>query len=214
MVSIRRETSRRYRFLCGGDFLHSPFAAVLVQHDGRLNRRFAALHAAWLTYSPAMTRSALVKCAVVLALTAGVLTVRPQATALADSCSDVASTAAVAIDSGPCADVLAQERRWLTAITDGDRTTVESILAPVFKHIDSEGALLDRAQEIAGMEKVSFTMNATDQLVDISGDTAVIHGVNTLVDGGEVLARERFTDVFMLQNGTWMALSAQETTLR
>jgi hypothetical protein len=161
-----------------------------------------------------MTRSALVKCAVVLALTAGVLTVRPQATALADSCSDVASTAAVAIDSGPCADVLAQERRWLTAITDGDRTTVESILAPGFKHIDSEGALLDRAQEIAGMEKVSFTMNATDQLVDISGDTAVIHGVNTLVDGGEVLARERFTDVFMLQNGTWMALSAQETTLR
>jgi hypothetical protein len=161
-----------------------------------------------------MTRSALVKCAVVLALTAGVLTVRPQATAQADSCSDVASTAAVAIDSGPCADVLAQERRWLTAITDGDRTTVESILAPGFKHIDSEGALLDRAQEIAGMEKVSFTMNATDQLVDISGDTAVIHGVNTLVDGGEVLARERFTDVFMLQNGTWMALSAQETTLR
>jgi hypothetical protein len=161
-----------------------------------------------------MTRSALVKCAVVLALTAGVLTVRPQSTAQADSCSDVASTAAVAIDSGPCADVLAQERRWLTAITDGDRTTVESILAPGFKHIDSEGALLDRAQEIAGMEKVSFTMNATDQLVDISGDTAVIHGVNTLVDGGEVLARERFTDVFMLQNGTWMALSAQETTLR
>jgi hypothetical protein len=161
-----------------------------------------------------MTRSALVKCAVVLALTAGVLTVRPQATALADSCSDVASTAAVAIDSGPCADVLAQERRWLTAITDGDRTTVESILAPGFKHIDSEGVLLDRAQEIAGMERVSFTMNPTDQLVDISGDTAVIHGVNTLVDGGEVLARERFTDVFMLQNGTWMALSAQETTLR
>jgi hypothetical protein len=28
-----------------------------------------------------------------------------------------------------------------------------------------------------------------------------------------VLARERFTDVFELQSGTWIALSAQETTL-
>jgi hypothetical protein len=160
-----------------------------------------------------MTRSAWAKCAGVLALTAAALTAQPQATALADGCSDVASTAAMAIDSGPCADVLAQERRWLTAITDGDRTTVESILAPGFKHINSDGLLLDRGQEIAGLEKLSLTMNPSDQLVDIAGDTAVIHGVNNLVDGGEVLARERFTDVFQLQNGTWMALSAQETTL-
>ena len=160
-----------------------------------------------------MTRSALVKCAGVFALTAASFTAQPQAIALADSCSDGASNAAVAIDSGPCADVLAQERRWLTAITDGNRTTVESILAPGFRHINSDGLLLDRDQEIAGLETVLFTMNPSDQLVDIAADTAVIHGVNTLVDGGEVLARERFTDVFQLQNGTWMALSAQETTL-
>ena len=62
--------------------------------------------------------------------------------------------AAVAIDSGPCADVLAQERRWLTAITDGNRTTVESILAPGFRHINSDGLLLDRDQEIAGLDGV------------------------------------------------------------
>ena len=30
---------------------------------------------------------------------------------------------------GPCADVLAQEMRWLTAITAGDVPTVEAILA-------------------------------------------------------------------------------------
>jgi hypothetical protein len=89
---------------------------------------------------------------------------------------------------------------------------VESILVPGFKHIDSEGKLLDRGQEIAGIEKVSFTMNPSEQLVDIAGDTAVIHGVNTLIAGGKVLARDRSTDVFALQNGAWMALSAQETT--
>ena len=156
------------------------------------------------------------KCAAVFALAAvpgAVLTVAPQASALGDSCADAAANSALAIDAGPCADVLTPERRWLTAITEGDRATVESILAPGFRHINADGELLDRAQEIAALEKVSFTMNPSEQLVDIAGDTAVIHGVNTLIDGGNVLARERFTDVFVLQNGTWMALSAQETTL-
>ena len=108
--------------------------------------------------------------------------------------------------------VLAQEARWLTAITSGDRNTVESILTADFKHITSEGKLLNREQEIAGIVKVGFTMNPTEQLVDVVGDTAVIHGVNTLTESGSVLARERFTDVFIKQNGNWMALSAQETT--
>lgn len=163
-----------------------------------------------------MTRTTMAKFAAVVSLVAvpaAVFTVAPQATALAHSCSDATSSPVLTIDSGPCADVLAQERRWLTAITEGDRITVESILAPGFKHINADGELLDRAQEIAGLEKVSFTMNPSEQLVDIAGDTAVIHGVNTLIDGGKVLARERFTDVFVLQNGTWMAISAQETTL-
>jgi hypothetical protein len=161
-----------------------------------------------------MTRSVSAKCAVAAALAAvpaTVFTVAPQAVARADSCSDAASNRPLSLDSGSCADVLAQERRWLTAITEGDRGTVESILAPSFKHINSDGELLDRAQEIATIEKVSFTMNPSEQLVDISGDTAVIHGVNTLIENSDVIARERFTDVFVLQNGTWLALSAQET---
>ena len=150
---------------------------------------------------------------VVFAAPAAVLAVASQATAWADSCSDALSSSPLALDDRTCADVLAQERRWLTAITDGDRATVESILALSFKHINADGQLLDRVQEIASVEKVSFTMNTSEQLVDISGDTAVIHGVNTLIDDGKVLARERFTDVFQLQNGRWLALSAQETTL-
>ena len=150
---------------------------------------------------------------VVFAAPAAVLAVASQATAWADSCSDALSSSPLALDDRTCADVLAQERRWLTAITDGDRATVESILALSFKHINADGQLLDRVQEIASVEKVSFTMNTSEQLVDISGDTAVIHGVNTLIDDGKVLARERFTDVFQLQNGRWLALSAQETML-
>jgi len=58
-----------------------------------------------------------------------------------------------------------------------------------------------------------MTLNASDQIVDIAGDTAVIHGINTIVENGKVIDRQRFTDVFVLQSGTWMALAAHQTRL-
>ncbi|MFC0446829.1 nuclear transport factor 2 family protein [Rhodococcus jostii] len=125
------------------------------------------------------------------------------------------STSAAASDSASDEQeaVLAQEARWLTAITAGDRETIETILSPDFKHVTSEGKLLGREEEIASIVPVAFTMNPTEQTVDIVGDTAVIHGVNTLTETGNVLARERFTDVFVKQDGEWLALSAQETAI-
>jgi len=113
----------------------------------------------------------------------------------------------------PESAVLRQEARWLTAITDGDRKTVASILSTNYKHITDKGKLLDRAQELASTVKETFTMNATEQTVDFAGDTAVVRGLNTITQSGKVLARMRFTDVFVKQNGSWMALSAQETAI-
>jgi Domain of unknown function (DUF4440) len=111
------------------------------------------------------------------------------------------------------ADVLAQETRWLKAITDGDRPTVESILTANYRHITSEGKLLDRAQEIETTKPLLVTMTPSEEIVDIIGDTALIHGVNTVTNAGGVLERVRFTDVFVLQRGNWMAISAQETSI-
>ena len=79
--------------------------------------------------------------------------------------------------------------------------------------LDADGTQYDRAEELDSTTKLPFTMNPSEQLVDIAGNTAVIHGVNTLMQDGKVLSRARFTDVFELQNGTWMALSAQETSI-
>ncbi len=53
----------------------------------------------------------------------------------------------------------------------------------------------------------------TEQAVDVASDLAVIQGVNTITQSGKVLNRERFTDVFINQDGGWMALSAQETAM-
>jgi hypothetical protein len=141
------------------------------------------------------------------------LAVATPAVSRADSCAEAGAGLPLPIDAPPCGDVLAQEGRWLTAITSGDKGTVETILAPTFRHVNADGQLFDRGQEIAAMEPLPFTFNASDQTVDIAGDSAVIHGINTLMQNGKVLERERFTDVFVLQNGVWLALSAQETAL-
>ena len=110
--------------------------------------------------------------------------------------------------------MLLQESRWLNAISTGDRGAVDAILGPNFTHINSEGQVFDRAQELAGVVDVPFTMNPSDQQVVVAGDTALIHGINVVMgDDGTVLARERFTDVFVRQDGRWLALSAQETSL-
>ena len=161
-----------------------------------------------------MTRFA--NAAAILALTAvptAIVTLQPQATAHADSCADAVANHSLPLDAGACADVLAQETRWLKAITDGGRATVESILSPNYRHITSDGVLLNRDAEIASTTPLLLRMTPSEQIVDIAGDTAVVHGVNTLTDATGVLERARFTDVFVLQDGTWMALSAQESAL-
>jgi hypothetical protein len=156
------------------------------------------------------TFSAVVRAALVGAATALAVIVSP-AIARADTCVDSGTGVPLPPAAAPCADVLAQEARWLTAITSGDVATVDSILSPTYRHVNATGEMFDRARELATTEPLDITFNASDQIVDVYGDTAVIHGINTLMQDGKVKDRQRFSDVFVLQNGVWKALSAQET---
>jgi hypothetical protein len=157
-------------------------------------------------------RTVLRAATVAIAMVA-VATIVTPAVSLADTCAETGAGLPLPIEAPPCSDVLTQEARWLTAIVSGDRATIEAILSPTFRHVNADGQMFDRGQEIAAMEPLPFTFQASDQFVDVAGDTAVIHGINTVVQDGKVLERERFTDVFVLQSGVWMALSAQETKL-
>jgi hypothetical protein len=150
----------------------------------------------------------------VLAITATCATfaaLATPATARADTCVDSGTAAPLSLADPHCSAVLAQEARWLTAITSGDAATVESILSPTFRHVNADGEMFDRAQEIAAMKPLDASFMASDQIVDVYKDAAVIHGINNVTQNGEVVARERFVDVFLLQNGVWKALTAQET---
>jgi ketosteroid isomerase-like protein len=155
------------------------------------------------------------RCLLAVVLIAGLASVPTVVTPAigwaADSCVESAGGLPLPIEASPCADVLAQETRWLTAITAGDVSTVGAILAPTYRHVNADGEMLDRAQEIADTEPLPVTFDATEQVVDIAGDTAVIHGINTISGDGVVTDTQRFTDVFVLQDGVWMALAAHET---
>lgn len=112
--------------------------------------------------------------------------------------------------STPTAAVLHQSTRWLNALMKGDRRTIDAILAPNYKHVDSNGALIDRNQELAGASKPAPPMKWTDETVDFAGDVAVVHGLNTMTESGKTV-RERFTDVYVYEHGTWLAIAAHES---
>lgn len=44
-------------------------------------------------------------------------------------------------------------------------------------------------------------MTQSEQIDDLAGGTAVVHGVNTIDSGSRGVHRERFTDVFILEGG-------------
>ena len=121
------------------------------------------------------------------------------------------SGVAVAASSSQAA-IFHQEARWLAAILSGDRNTIASILSENYKHVDSKGVLFDRREELASIVKVDGKMKWSQQTIDFEGEVAIVHGVNTITESNKV-SRERYTDVYVKQNGTWLALSAQETAI-
>jgi hypothetical protein len=112
-------------------------------------------------------------------------------------------------------ELIRLEARWINAILKGDRSTVAAILSEHFKHITNEGTLLNRTQELAGIKKETFTIALSEQTVDLNpnGDSGVLHGLDTIAQPGKPTKYQRFTDVFFKENGTWLAVSAQENVI-
>jgi Domain of unknown function (DUF4440) len=115
----------------------------------------------------------------------------------------------------PTDTVIQLEARWISAILDGDRATVATILSAGFKHILNGGKLIDRAQELASITKEPFAIALSEQTVDFdaTGNAAVLHGLDTITQPGKATRYQRFTDVFFKEGDRWMAVSAQENVI-
>ncbi len=122
--------------------------------------------------------------------------------------------AAFASISAQAQAVLATEARWTRAVEDHDPAALGAILATNFVHTNYQGRVRYRDDELKLVrEPKPYRQNTSEQTVDFVGTAAVVHGLNTITESGRAVLRLRYTDVYALRNGTWIAVSAQETAI-
>ncbi len=106
------------------------------------------------------------------------------------------------------------EQRWLEALVKRDQATVAEILAPEFQDTMFDGKVHNREQTLAAVLDTTrpdlsrFFGRLEVKVYD--GRFAVAHGL-TVLNGDKIReAHIVFTDVFVLRDGKWQAVAAQE----
>jgi len=113
-------------------------------------------------------------------------------------------------------DALVQiEQSWAHALKQRDPAALGCILADEFQDVGANGKLTDRATTLA---KAAEPRAVDDQLSDlhahVQGDVGYIRGLATATDAqGKVVARVRFTDVYVYRDQRWQCVAGQETML-
>jgi hypothetical protein len=109
----------------------------------------------------------------------------------------------------------AMEYDWLADISHSDGYALWLMLAKDFTHISWNGTVEDKDTAIkSALSKMRRRERLGDMDVNMFNDTtAIVTGTKTMGDGdGDVSLR--FTDVFVLRDGAWMAVNAQETLVQ
>jgi ketosteroid isomerase-like protein len=111
--------------------------------------------------------------------------------------------------------VLTTENNWVAALEERNASRLACLLAPGFIDKTWDGRKLTRDQVLANLPNRPDTkLNLSDLKVEVHGDTAVVHGLNTVTaPDGTLVARVRFTDVFSYLDGKWKPVSAEETLI-
>jgi ketosteroid isomerase-like protein len=107
------------------------------------------------------------------------------------------------------------EQTWASALERKDSATLACLLADEFQDVDPQGNISDRAATLA---KAADHRPLHNELRELSphvyGDFGYIRGLATATDAqGKVMARVRFTDVYIYRDGRWQAVAAQESML-
>ena len=112
------------------------------------------------------------------------------------------------------AEIKKLEQKWLDALVHRDQATVAGILAPEFQDTMFDGKVHSRDQALAAVLDTTrpdlsrFFGRLEVKVYD--GKFAVAHGL-TVLNGDKIHeAHIVFTDVFVLREGKWQAVAAQE----
>ncbi len=112
------------------------------------------------------------------------------------------------------------ERRWAATQLKGDGATLATIVASNWTGITPEGAVVTRAQAIEVAKSAKFAKSEVSDMkvLTLNPTTAVVtgvwRGIRTGPEGEKVDTSERWTDVFVNQDGTWRCVASQNTTIQ
>lgn len=116
--------------------------------------------------------------------------------------------------------ILGLEQRRREAQLKGDWQTIQSLNAPDMMDIGANGAIRSTAQNSEAMRSGTLRfsrVDATDERVRVYGDVAVVTGIghrSGTFGGAPFEQRFRYTRIYVLQDKTWQAVLAQNTTLQ
>jgi ketosteroid isomerase-like protein len=113
------------------------------------------------------------------------------------------------------------EQAWAKALEQRDSAVLSCLLADEFEDAGPDGVLQDRETTLikaANHQPVHHQPvhhELTEMHFHVHGDFGYIRGLATAVDAqGKVLARVRFTDIYVYRDGRWQAVAAHESMLR
>ena len=107
------------------------------------------------------------------------------------------------------------EQSWAAALSHKDAGAVACMVAEEFEDADVDGSLHTRSQMLDHIPHRKPGVNHLSEMrAHVEGNSGFTRGLATLVDAsGKVVARVRFTDVFIYRDGRWQALAGHETLL-
>jgi Domain of unknown function (DUF4440) len=111
------------------------------------------------------------------------------------------------------ATLVGLEQTWAKALEAHDTATVKCLLAEEFQDVGVDGTVYDRATALGRIASRRPSENHLEDVhAHIHGEMAYVRGLNRVTDSaGAVLARVRFTDIFVYREGRWLAVAGQET---
>jgi hypothetical protein len=108
------------------------------------------------------------------------------------------------------------ENEWNNANLKADRAAIVRILADEFRGVGGNGSVEDKKQYLASMSPNTDikTLTLSDLNVSLTGNNAVLTGLNTAKFKNGARQVYRFTDTFIWRDGRWQAISSQATRVK
>ncbi|MCU1304816.1 MAG: nuclear transport factor 2 family protein [Candidatus Sulfotelmatobacter sp.] len=113
-------------------------------------------------------------------------------------------------------DALVQiEKTWANSLEQRDAAALGCILADEFQDTDPQGSVFDRNTTLVKAANHRPVHHELQELrAHVYGDFGYIRGLATAVDAsGKVVAKVRFTDIYVYRDQRWQAVAAHESML-